>query len=243
MGWFNKKEQQNSRDLKNDIPELPKLPELPELPELPNTKKSFPAREPIHQLPSFPNNSLGQKFSQNTIKQAVVAPQRQQFPKQQYSQYPEGRKGERVFEADDFAPKQRRQMMPKPLKPVHQREFDFKHTREIQPIPEFEFDVEEFEQKPQQNMREYSPEPKQELDFEPKTTRKEPVFIRIDKFEESLKIFEKSKRELGEIERVLKDIESVKEDEQNELESWKKDVLKIKEQIDKVDNDIFSRLE
>lgn len=231
MGWFNKKDKDEKKD-KNpgqDIPELPKLPDLPELPRIKEKNK-----EPIHQLPSFPNSSLGQKFSQNTIKQAISGPKREH-----YTPYPEGRKGERVFEADDFAtPIQRMQTMPKPLKPISQREFDFHHTKEE---PEFEFDISDFRKEPKHAP---SPEPHyEEPEFSPTPTRREPVFIRIDKFEESLKIFEKAKKELSEIERALKDIEKVREDEQNELESWKSNVLKIKEQIEIVDRDIFSRLE
>lgn len=240
MGWFNKKEKEEVKtdSFRKDIPELPKLPDLPELPEIRDINKPKINKEPLPQLPSFPNTSLGQKFSQNIIKQAVTS-----HPKERYNNYPEGKRGERVFEADDFAPSIRdnRQMMPKPLKPMPRKEFNFPKTREIEPReePEFEFNIEDFRKKP--GIKE---EPEfEEEEPERYIARREPVFIRIDRFEESLKTFEKAKRELGEIEKVLTDIEKVKEDEQNELESWKSNVLKIKEQIEKVDRDVFSRLE
>ncbi len=54
MGWFNKKEDEGSK--------LSKLPELPELPKL---------NDDVSKLPSFPSSSLGDKFSQDTIKDAV----------------------------------------------------------------------------------------------------------------------------------------------------------------------------
>jgi hypothetical protein len=228
MGWFNKKDKGDKKDKlpPTGVPELPKLPELPELPELSKTPRS---KEPIHQLPSFPNNSLGQKFSQNTIKQAVT-----RAPKEPYDHYPEEKRGERVFEANDFAPpKKGKQMMPKPLP---KKEFSFPHTKEISE-EEPEFDIEDFKTEPN-----FEEEPEMESPSQA-PLRREPVFIRIDRFEKSLRIFEKVKRELSEIERVLNDIEKVKEDEQSELESWKTNVLQIKEQIEKVDRDVFSKLE
>jgi hypothetical protein len=62
MGWFNKKE---------DEEKIPQLPELPKLPEFPSAREESDDNQ-IHKLPSFPNSQLGQKFSQNTIKEAVT---------------------------------------------------------------------------------------------------------------------------------------------------------------------------
>lgn len=65
MGLFkNKKEGKET----STTHELPELPELPKLPEFSDYKKGSLQ---IHQLPSFPNNSLGDKFSQDTIKEAI----------------------------------------------------------------------------------------------------------------------------------------------------------------------------
>jgi hypothetical protein len=234
MGWFNKKE--SVENTKGDysfgsLPELPKLPDLPDLQE-----KKMENKEVFHQLPSFPNSSLGQKFSQNTIKDAISR-------KDQVTDnfYPEGKKGERVFEADDFAKyKQKAQMMPKPLKQIKEEkeEFNFPAAEEIEnPVEDFE--IKNFEAEPSEFKME-SNEFK-ESDFG--SFKKEPVFIRIDKFEEALKVFEKTKKEVAEIEKTIKDITQVKEDEDKELESWQNDIVKIKEQIDKVDKDIFSKIE
>src|SRR4030042_5039505 len=95
MGFFKKKVEK-----KEEIPELPELPKLPELPEFPETKEN--SEERIPQLPSFPNGSLGNKFSQNTIKEAIT-----------------GRKEVEEVKADEFVEKYRGgekiQMMQKPL--------------------------------------------------------------------------------------------------------------------------------
>lgn len=245
MGWFNKKQGAPlpaAQPKPGSLPELPKLPELPDLPEIKTQKK-----EPVPQLPSFPNSSIGKKFSQNTIKDAVKGKE----PVAQEMHVPEGRKGGGFSQADDFAESIMQTMPKKPKKqkfrkPVAtkevEEEFDFPSTEEIEE-PEEEFDMEDLELEPQKTP---------DFDFEPSSAegyakpgamKKEPVFIRIDKFEEALKTFEKTKKEIAEIEKVLTDIAQVREDEDKELENWQNDLVKIKDQVAKVDQDIFSRIE
>lgn len=72
---------------------------------------------------------------------------------------------------------------------------------------------------------------------------KEPIFIRIDKFEESLKVLENTKNKIYEIERVLKEIRETKEKEERELTAWEEEIQKIKQQIERVDSEIFSKVE
>lgn len=76
-----------------------------------------------------------------------------------------------------------------------------------------------------------------------KIKKNEPVFVRIDKFQDSLEIFEKAKKKLGDIEQLLKDTKKIKEEEERELEEWEKQIQEIKEQIQKVDQEVFSRVE
>src|SRR3989339_241874 len=159
MSWFDKKEE-------NQNPEIPMLPEFPKLPELPRLSEIQEEGEEeeiedspkqIHQLPSFPHNSLGDKFSQNTIK--------------------------------------------------------------IQEIPS------EFKEASM------------------KVKRTEPVFIRLDKFEESLGIFERIKEKIMDIEKMLKETQDIKDKEEKELKSWEEELKSIKNQIEKVNQDIFSKIE
>jgi len=64
MGLFSK------RDDKKDV-NLPSLPELPSLPsKFPEMEESDDSHD-VHNLPSFPNSQMGDKFSQETIKNAV----------------------------------------------------------------------------------------------------------------------------------------------------------------------------
>ena len=74
------------------------------------------------------------------------------------------------------------------------------------------------------------------------TTKDEPVFIRIDKFEESLKTFEKAKKQNSDNGEVLKDIKKIKEEEEKELQQWEKEILSVKSQIEKIDRDVFSKI-
>jgi len=191
MGWFKKKPKKDEKKEVHSLPELPKLPEFPA-----HDQRDL---EPIHQLPSFPNDSLGEKFSQNTIKKAIT-----------------GRKeGEEVFGADDFAPEENKmQRMPRPLKKQLTREFPY--PKEI---------------------------PEKFKEAARRVKEAEPIFIRIDKFEESLNLLEKTKKQILEIEKMLKDIKRIKEEEEKELEIWENEIQSAKEQIEKVDKNIFSKIE
>ncbi len=187
MGWFKKKQKKEEKKEVHSLPELPRLPELPK-----NRQQEI---EPIHQLPSFPNDSLGKKFSQNTIKKAITGK----------------KEGEEVFGADEFA-QDEMQRMPKPLKKQLTREYPSKKI------------------------------PKGFEEAARKVKEAEPIFIRIDKFEESLHLLDKTKNQILEIEKMLRDIKRIKEEEEKELEIWENEVQTAKEQISKVDDNIFSKI-
>ncbi len=87
--------------------------------------------------------------------------------------------------------------------------------------------------------------PSQEFITTKETTHSEinePVFVRIDKFEESLKIFKRTKNKLSEIEDLLKKTKEIKSKEDEELSLWENELRKLQEQIGKVDKDIFSKV-
>lgn len=183
MKWFNKKEEK-----KEEIPKLPELPELPNINQI-NSQK-------LSKLPSFPNNSLGKKFSQNTIKEAVTGKK-------------EGVEG---FNVNEFEKEE--QMIQEPSE-----EYQEIKPKKIKEIPEH-FKV-----------------------AARRVKETEPIFIRLDKFEESLNILEKTKKQILEIGEMLKNIKRIKEEEEKELEFWENEIQLIKKQIEKVDNEIFSKIE
>lgn len=75
-----------------------------------------------------------------------------------------------------------------------------------------------------------------------RTESKKPIFIRIDKFEESLKIFEEAKEKIFGMERYLSEIKKIKEMEDKELSEWEMEIQNIKNQIEKIERDVFSKV-
>ena len=191
MGLFGKN--QKKGEAKKKGPEPKKIQKLPELPDLPDFEESKDERQ-LSQLPRFPNDSLGEKFSQDTIKEAVTGEK-------------EGSEGD--FEADEFVPERKEeQMMPQSLS---EQEF-----RSVPPT-----------------FREAA-----------RTVKaREPIFIRIDKFEDSLNSFEKAKQQISEIEKMLRDVKKIKEEEERELSAWEKEIQLTKQEIERIDQDIFSKVE
>ena len=189
MGLFKKDQKENM-----EIPQLPELPDLPKLPEMNDNK--------IPRLPTYQSSSFGQKFSQNTIKEAVSGKE-------------EG--DEEVWEADEFVREQEMRMMQQPplKKPMIKEYYKF----EEQEIPaEFRHVAKQMK-------------------------RAEPLFIRIDKFEESSDTFKKIKEKIFEIDKLLREIKKVKEEEEKELNLWEDKIQIIKKQIEKIDKDLFSKVE
>ena len=200
MGLFSK----DKKEEREDIPRLPELPRLPDLPEL-NDMKNLP------QLPSFPRNSFGEKFSQNTIKDAVAGL----------------KESDQEADADEFADEDV-QMMQKPAK----GKFMAMETDE-------NADEEEYRQ-----FQRFERKALETPSFSSGSYKgSEPIFVRLDKFEDSLKIFEKTRNQISEIEDVLREIKRIKEQEEKELQFWEQEIQNIKKQIEKVDKDIFSRIE
>ena len=208
MGLFtrNKKESEGA----NEKPKLPPLPStnnknhLPEFPKIPKEDQQSPAelldmrsKNNIHQLPSFPQNTIGEKFSQNTIKNAVG--------------------DEEEEEKFDIMPKRIEEELPK-IVPEKVKRPDIERVSYTKTIDDTPL-------------------------HHTATKSTEPIFVRIDKFENSLKIFQNAKDKITEIEQLLKETKELKEKEQHELSEWENEILQLKMQIEKVDNDIFSKVE
>jgi hypothetical protein len=216
MGLFKKKQDENKKYTMEDNSDAPQLPDLPKLPDFPGMEEpqNIPTKNKsqLPQLPSFPNNSLGNKFSQNTIKEAVAGE----------------KEVDSEGDANEFTsemPKAERKMR-KPLEGMQRGIMS--RTREE---PEDNYYEESYERRPSYSRRQYSA-PKKEG----------PVFIRLDNFEESMKIFHETKEQISDIEHLLKDIKELKKKEEEELDSWEDEIQEIKNQIEKVDEDIFSKI-
>lgn len=193
MGLFSKKEEEK----KESVPALPELPKLPSLPRMEIQEEILP------QLPSFPKNNIGEKLSQNTIKEAVRGEKEEEIE---------------VPEEDDFSYRENQMIRRTPRKEPAQYTMPLKLSVRKE-IPEgFE-------------------------DAGKKIMELEPIFVRIDRFEESRRIFEKTKEQISSIERALNKIKAIKQEEDKELSQWEQEILNIKDKISKVERDIFSKTE
>ena len=216
MGWFNKKEKEE-----NKIEAIPSLPDLPKLPSIPNFGEE---KGDLPQLPSFPKTVLGEKFSQDVIKKAV-----------------NGKKGEEKGVSEDDLSKEKWKMIRE--SPQKQLSYEYPEKFMRREIPD------EFEEAGRKDQN-YEPQRKivnREIPegFEEagrKIKEAEPIFVRIDKFEESKRIFEKTKEQIFEIEKALNKIKSIKQEEDKELASWEQEIINIKDKISKVEKDIFSKV-
>jgi len=191
MGLFSKKEKKNE----NEIPELPQLPKLPDLPDIDDY-----SNKKIHQLPSFPLNPIGTKFSRDTIKDAISGENR----------------GDEDFYEKDFSDDEMRRIQEPLRRPNIEEvggELEEGFSRKLTKTSSGGF--------------------KEEI---------EPVFVRIDKFEESLRLFETVKDQVSAIERNLAEIKRVKEKEEAELNSWESELKKMREEIDRIGLTIFSKV-
>ena len=226
MGLFKKKA------VKKEFKELPELLKLPELPEESEFEKTLP------QLPKYPASPLNNKFSQNIIKYEQKTgnfPVNSSFQKENQIKDAISGKKEEMFEANEFV---REQMMPEHLeiKPSDfaREKFDLNSERGREQSSRMEFPY-KIERPPKDlELRSWQ---------ESKTKKSGQVFIKIDKFEESLKIFELTKGKIAEMEKLLEDIKELKEKEEKELSYWMAEIQTIKNQTEKVERDIFSKLE
>jgi len=70
----------------------------------------------------------------------------------------------------------------------------------------------------------------------------EPIFVRIDLFEDALKVFHEAKKKVSDIERDLSDIKKIREKENVELKEWENEVKSMKDKIEKVEKEVFSKI-
>lgn len=234
MALFNKKEGKNknvSTQFSANSEEAPKLPELPrmpsmeqnnfqenepQLPELPEAPLEEEQEMPLQKLPSYPSNNTGKQFSQNTIKEAVSRDNGE--PEEERFHEAPGQRFETTTSQNQML--QQPPQTPQPQMP--QREFT-----------------------PQQMNIQYSrlPQEKKYTQKESKDViKKEPLFVRIDKFEESLDEFKNIKEQVSNVEETLKKIKETKEKEEKEMNSWEEEIKNIKEHVEKIDKDVFSKI-
>jgi hypothetical protein len=94
--------------------------------------------------------------------------------------------------------------------------------------------------------KEITPEQKEvEIRRVPEVYQKQdqPVFIRLDRFQSSLKNFQEIKKQMQDIESYIADIKSIKSKEDAELEAWSKELAEVKAKLESIDSTLFAKLE
>lgn len=214
MGLFTKKEDKSKLN-SSSFAELPELPELPQLPELPKLDSRSPD---MKNLPSLPK--IDSDFSDIKTSSLPSLPKNSFNDKFSQKALKEAINGEK--EEDEVF-----EEIQKPhYNPVSYEE-------ELPLIKESESFT---------KRRSY-PIQREFLRTSKKTKEAEPVFIRIDKFQESLNLFEKTKDKISEIEKLLREIQILKAQEEQELDRWEKELQEVKNQIERVNQDIFSKVD
>jgi len=181
-------------------------------------QNEIPPLPELPELPEFPEVKSGE--IKNEVHKLPSYPSNsfgEKFSQNAIKEAVSGEEGdEEAWKADEFAREQEMQTMQKPL--------------EKSPIKHYE---KNFEEEIPSEFRQVA-----------RSTRKaEPLFIRIDKFEESLKTFDNIKTKISEIDKLLKDIKRIKEKEEEELNSWEDKIQSTKKQIEKIDKNLFSKIE
>lgn len=70
----------------------------------------------------------------------------------------------------------------------------------------------------------------------------EPLFIQLDKFENTIATFNQIKLQINEIESVLRMIKDSKSKEEEKLAQWEKEIMNMKTRLEQIDQEIFSNL-
>jgi hypothetical protein len=200
---------------KDAVPTLPDLPPLPVLPDLEEGQEELP------KLAGSQTYDSRKEFSPNDIKKAINGKKEEE---------------EEISEEDDFVEHKGQMIQESP-----RREFQYVHPRSfIKEKPsEEERKISDYGYSKRRTNKEV-PEGFEEANK--KIKESEPIFIRIDKFEESRKVLQKAKVQISEIENTLNRIKSIKQEEDRELESWEQEILNIKDRISRVEENLFSKL-
>jgi hypothetical protein len=221
MGLFNKKEK---------IPKIPPALKLPQLPKLNSAQPSVNQNSnETTSLPSLPHTSHGENLNQEIVKSAV-----------------EDSSGENEVKVDELPQNFRFQKNPHetneageqvPQIPVKQHESEENKQRTME-IAQPKHSPEH--QSTQSPSSQFISETGLEENHMARGT--EPVFVRIDKFQDSQKKFAEIDKKVKEIEKILGKVKQVKIKEDAEISKWSEDLEKIKSGLSEIDSDIFNQI-
>lgn len=73
--------------------------------------------------------------------------------------------------------------------------------------------------------------------------QREPIFVKIDKFNDALNNFEAIKQKISEIDSLLKKVKETRTKEQEEIDSWEREVEEIMSKVNNIDQKLFNKLD
>lgn len=231
MGLFSKKEK---------VPEIPPAPEFPNLPEI--TSKAPEKPEPIkHQeLPSLPNTSFGQELNSEMVKSAVTDHDGGIPPKQSRIESPPRKieLKEESLESPIISSPPQDSFEEFPIQSFSPQKIN------EEPSPQFQNHTEPripsiMERPPKRKTLELS---RTNLEPESKTKQEEPIFVRIDKFQNAKKDFKEIQKKIKQIELTLRKVQEEKLKEDKEVSSWIENLEKVKSRLNEIDSEIFSKV-
>ena len=79
--------------------------------------------------------------------------------------------------------------------------------------------------------------------LKPTIKKIEPVYVRLDKFKESLEILIDIKNKIADIENLLDKIKNIRQKEKKELDDWEREIQILKARIETIDSNLFKKLD
>jgi hypothetical protein len=228
MGWFNKEEK---------VPEIPPAPQLPSIPVPPTPEKKEISDLP--ELPSFPAGKKNEAINNEIVKSAVSdAPEDNEVVVDMPSE--DGVHSDSHESSIPSLPSlPPTPLPPTPRPPIQTQSISTPPTQSSAPVPPIPAIPPMSSSVPERRTIELHPSIQHQT---PKTKQIEPVFVRIDKFQEAQKDFDRIQKDVQEIESTLRKVKDIKADEEEQLSSWTKDLEKIKSRLSEIDINIFNKL-
>jgi len=242
MGLFNKHDK------------VPKIPQALRLPELP---KNLQNRN-NNQLPTLPNTNFGENLNQEMVKSAVTDTSEEKqgnmesLP-QNFKYQPQNQNSGQIPSPQEMPPQAPQEIpsqnpvLEAPQNPVPQPPIPENPQPSIPKAPQPQMQE---HKKPEMHQSIMENEEKRTLELAPNNPRLyptnakeiEPIFVRIDKFQDSQKKFEDVKKDVNEIEKVLRKVKEAKIKEDTEISEWSNDLEKIKARLAEIDSNIFDQV-
>ena len=216
MGWFSKKQAKEK-----ETPNLPPFPKLPELPKLPGDEPDN--ADNFQGLPYTSDNYSEDGFSNDRIK-GDISGRRENEDFGDFSNEP-------IDEPEN-------NMQSNDNKGVN-------NIQQIQTLPSMLPSKEMAQDNPNPSApasENKTPGENRTVLIQENNTVKEPIFVRIDKFKESLDGFRKIKTEVYKIDKMLNNAKEIRKQEQKEMESWDEQLKSVKDRLEEIGKDIFSKI-